>query len=95
MEAPLLAGEDGDYAAVKTWPKLQLVFWTETQKPWKIAEPIAFNTECQFRLNSVTVMFVGHSGDVELFGVSISLSVIDSFVFGFRERERERERDFY
>ncbi|CAI0403220.1 unnamed protein product [Linum tenue] len=89
MEAPLLAdvlsaaGKDGDYAAVRTWPELRSVFWTETQKLWKIAGPIAFNTVCQFGLNSVTVMFVGHIGDVELSGVSISLSVIGTFVFGF------------
>ncbi|CAL1371174.1 unnamed protein product [Linum trigynum] len=83
MEAPLIAGEDGDYAAVRTWPELRSVFWTETQKLWRIAGPIAFNTVCQFGLNSVTVMFVGHIGNVELSGVSISLSVIGTFVFGF------------
>ncbi|CAL1404905.1 unnamed protein product [Linum trigynum] len=90
MEAPLLtadtlsaADEDGDYAAVRTWPELRSVFRTETAKLWKIAGPIAFNMVCQFGLNSVTVMFAGHIGDVELSGVSVSLSVIGTFTFGF------------
>ncbi|CAL1404897.1 unnamed protein product [Linum trigynum] len=86
METPLLthsgAGGD-DYAPVKSLPALRSVFRTETVKLWRIAGPIAFNTVCQYGLNSVTNMFVGHIGGLELSAVAIALSVISNFSFGF------------
>ncbi|CAN1267486.1 Protein DETOXIFICATION 35 [Linum perenne] len=81
---PLLANQvDGDYAAARTVPELRSVFKEETVKMWMIAGPVAFNTLCQYGLNSVTNMFVGHIGDFELSAVAISLSVIGTFTFGF------------
>ncbi|CAN1267492.1 Protein DETOXIFICATION 35 [Linum perenne] len=77
---PLLAG---DYAAVKTFPEMRSVFTQETVKMWKIAGPVAFYTVCQYGLNSVTSMFVGHIGDLELSAVAMSLSVIGTFTTGF------------
>lgn len=59
------------------------MFWIETVKLWKIAAPIAFNTLCQYGINSVTNIFVGHIGNFELSAVAISLSVIGTFSFGF------------
>ncbi|GAA0180281.1 hypothetical protein LIER_30087 [Lithospermum erythrorhizon] len=90
MEAPLLErqliGRDGDYRAPKGLREWWLVFWIETVKLWKIGGPIAFNILCQFGTNSVTNIFVGHIGDLQLSAVSISLSVIGTFSFGFMVR---------
>ncbi|CAN1264598.1 Protein DETOXIFICATION 35 [Linum perenne] len=88
METPLLNDHaavpaGGDYSPVKTFKQARSVFGAETVKLWKIAGPIAFNTLCQYGLNSVTNMFVGHIGEFELSAVAISLSVISTFSFGF------------
>jgi MATE family multidrug resistance protein len=82
METPLIEGE-GDYAPARTVGEVRRVFCRETVKMWKIAGPIAFNILCQFGINSVTNIFVGHMGDIQLSAVSISLSVIGTFSFGF------------
>ncbi|CAN1264611.1 Protein DETOXIFICATION 35 [Linum perenne] len=76
-------GGSGDYSPVKTFEQARSVFGAETVKLWKIAGPIAFNTLCQYGLNSVTNMFVGHIGEFELSAVTISFSVISTFSFGF------------
>ncbi|KAI4351681.1 hypothetical protein L6164_006017 [Bauhinia variegata] len=81
-EAALLA-EDGDYAPMKDFKAAKRVFLMETRRMWEIAAPIIFNILCQFGVNSVTSIFVGHLGDVELSAVSLSLSVIGTFSFGF------------
>ena len=89
METPLInhhndeASGGGDYAPVNSFKQVRSVFVMETVKLWKIAGPIAFNTLCQYGLNSVTNMFVGHIGEFELSAVAISLSVISTFSFGF------------
>lgn len=93
MEAPLLngisdrddplIGPDGDYFPARGLKKMWKVFWIETVKLWRIGGPIGFNIICQYAINLVTSMFVGHLGDVELSAISISLSVIGTFSFGF------------
>ncbi|GAV76292.1 MatE domain-containing protein [Cephalotus follicularis] len=87
METPLLNGGlyavDGDYMQVRSFKEVKSVFWLETVKMWKIAGPIAFNILCQYGTNSVTNIFVGHIGEVELSAVAIALSVIATFSFGF------------
>ncbi|XP_031275628.1 protein DETOXIFICATION 35-like [Pistacia vera] len=84
METPLLNGEvKEDYAPVRSWKETKSMFWTETVKMWKIAAPIAFNILCQYGTNSITSIFVGHLGDIQLSSVTISLSVIGTFSFGF------------
>lgn len=92
MEAPLLTrssgesnliADDGDYRPVKGLAELRAVFWIETVKLWRIAAPIGLTILCQYGTNSMTNIFVGHLGDVELSAVSISLSVIGTFSFGF------------
>ncbi|PQQ20626.1 transparent testa 12 [Prunus yedoensis var. nudiflora] len=87
MEAPLLPAVNGDdvqdYEPVKSWKDARSVTWKETQKLWKIAGPIAFTIICNFGTNSVSTMFVGHLGNVQLSAVSIALSVIGTFSFGF------------
>ena len=78
---PLIDG--GDYTPARSLAEVRWVFWRETVKVWKIAGPIAFNIICQYGTNSITNIFVGHIGAVELSGVAIALSVIGTFSFGF------------
>nr|POF23233.1 protein detoxification 35 [Quercus suber] len=78
---PLIDG--GDYTPARSLKEVRWVFWRETVKVWKIAGPIAFNIICQYGTNSITNIFVGHIGAVELSGVAIALSVIGTFSFGF------------
>ncbi|KAK2983556.1 hypothetical protein RJ640_023090, partial [Escallonia rubra] len=92
METPLLKGfsgerqlkdADGDYRPAKGWREWRSVFWIETVKVWKIGGPIVLTNLCQMGVNTVTSMFVGHIGDIELSAVSIAMTVINVFSFGF------------
>ncbi|XP_041012914.1 protein DETOXIFICATION 35 [Juglans microcarpa x Juglans regia] len=80
MDTPLI---DGDYPPVRSVGEARRVLWKETSMLWKIAGPIAFNILCLYGTNSVTNIFVGHIGEVELSAVAIALSVIGTFSFGF------------
>lgn len=82
METPLIE-VDGDYPPVRSVGEMRQVLWKESVKLWKIAGPISFNILCQYMTNSVTNIFVGHIGDLELSAISIALSVIGTFSFGF------------
>ncbi|XP_051137910.1 protein DETOXIFICATION 35 isoform X2 [Andrographis paniculata] len=79
----LIDDDDGDYLPVRGMKAWWRVFCIETVRLWRIGGPIAFQILCQFGTNSVTTMFVGHLGDVELSALSIALSVIGTFSFGF------------
>ncbi|CAO2821208.1 unnamed protein product [Amaranthus hypochondriacus] len=81
-EPEIVAG-DGDYAPVNSLKDATTVFRLETVKLWKIAAPLVFQILCQFGTNSLTSIFVGHLGELQLSAVSISLSVIGTFSFGF------------
>ncbi|KAL6508416.1 hypothetical protein OROMI_027331 [Orobanche minor] len=91
MEAPLLErhssadliGYEGDYFPATGLKERWRIFCIETAKLWGIGGPIAFQILCQYGINSVTTMFVGHLGDVELSAFSIAISVIGTFSFGF------------
>uniref|UniRef100_A0A803LMB3 Protein DETOXIFICATION n=1 Tax=Chenopodium quinoa TaxID=63459 RepID=A0A803LMB3_CHEQI len=75
--------ENGDYTAVQSISEAATVFWIETVKLWKIATPLVFNIVCLYATNSLTNIFVGHLGELELSAISISVSVINTFAFGF------------
>ncbi|KAG6754537.1 hypothetical protein POTOM_042581 [Populus tomentosa] len=62
---------------------MKFVFWKETVKLWKIGGPIAITLLCQYGTNTLTSIFVGHLGNLQLSAVSVSLSVIMTFAFGF------------
>lgn len=85
MEAPLLSGGggDGDYATAAGIADAKYVFMRESKKLWAIATPIAFNILCMYATNSVTQIFVGHIGNLELAACAIGLSVVSNFSFGF------------
>ncbi|XWS48465.1 hypothetical protein CRYUN_Cryun13aG0079900 [Craigia yunnanensis] len=74
---------NGDYAPLRSFKEVKSVFWIETLKTWKVAGPIAIQIICQYGTNSVTSIFVGHIGNVELSAVTIALTVIGTFSFGF------------
>lgn len=94
MEVPLLQrgtcggdaqliGDDGDYlpaAGLKTWWR---IFCMESLKLWTIGGPIVFQILCMYGANTVSTIFVGHLGDVELSAFSIAVSVVGTFAFGF------------
>ncbi|KAJ4838556.1 Protein DETOXIFICATION 35 [Turnera subulata] len=79
----IVTGEDGDYLPARSLKALKSVFKIETVRLWKIAAPIAFKILCQYGINSVTSIFVGQIGVLELSAVSIANSVIGTFAFGF------------
>ncbi|KAH9611058.1 hypothetical protein KSS87_018961 [Heliosperma pusillum] len=87
MDAPLLenVSETGtsDYGPITGVKDAAKVFWIETVRLWSIAAPLVFLTLCSYATNSVTTIFVGHLGELELSAVSISLSVVSTFSFGF------------
>ncbi|KAK4350875.1 hypothetical protein RND71_030188 [Anisodus tanguticus] len=93
METPLLngysgdhnhlVGADGDYRPAKNFKDWWAIFCVETVKLWRIGGPIAFNIICQYGVNSLTNIFVGHLGNIELSAISIAQTVISTFSFGF------------
>ena len=83
----LVGSSDGDYPVIKTFEDAKTICLLETRKLWAIAGPIAFNILCNYGVNSVTNIFVGHIGNLELSAVAISLSVIENFSFGFLVRK--------
>ncbi|KAF9602169.1 hypothetical protein IFM89_025469 [Coptis chinensis] len=72
-----------DYPNVTNFSEAKSICWMETVKLWAIAGPIAFNIICVYGINSITQIFVGHIGDVELSAIAIAMSVISTFSFGF------------
>ncbi|XP_050385423.1 protein DETOXIFICATION 34-like [Argentina anserina] len=72
-----------DYAPVKSLEEAVSVFWKETVKLWKIAAPVAITMLFQFMIQSVTTIFVGHLGDLELSTVSLAHNVIGNISYGF------------
>ncbi|KAJ8621056.1 hypothetical protein MRB53_029585 [Persea americana] len=56
--------------------------WDESKKMWVIAGPAILTSVFQFSIGFVTVVFVGHLGNVELAAVSIAQNVIEGFAYG-------------
>ena len=60
--------------------------WDESKKMWVIAGPAILTSVFQFSIGFVTVVFVGHLGNVELAAVSIAQNVIEGFAYGIMVR---------
>ncbi|CAA6666524.1 unnamed protein product [Spirodela intermedia] len=60
-----------------------MCIWRSRRGCWWIAAPIVFNILCLYGINSMTQIFVGHLGNLDLSAVAIGLSVISNFSFGF------------
>ncbi|CAK7337338.1 unnamed protein product [Dovyalis caffra] len=80
---PLPEQEDYPPGASKTFKGFKSLFWKETVKLWEIAGPIGFSFVCEYSTYTLTSIFVGHLGNLQLSAVSVSLSVIITFAFGF------------
>ena len=76
-------GGEGDYPPLRSWKEVNSMAWTETLKLWRVAGPLALQIMCHFGIESLTTVFVGHIGNLELSAVSVSLSIIGTFTYGF------------
>ena len=76
-------GGEGDYPPMRSWKEVNSMVWTETLKLWRVAGPLALQIMCHFGIESLTTVFVGHIGNLELSAVSVSLSIIGTFTYGF------------
>ncbi|KAL6123207.1 hypothetical protein ACLB2K_075729 [Fragaria x ananassa] len=86
QSSPLLsikASPEPDYAPVKTFQEGMSVCWKETVKLWKVAAPVAFTTLFQYLIQSITTIFIGHLGDLELSAISLAHNVINAIAYGF------------
>ncbi|XP_050385781.1 protein DETOXIFICATION 35-like [Argentina anserina] len=86
QEVPLLsitAEPELDYAPVKTFSEGMSICWKEAVKLWKVAAPVAFTTLFQYLIQSITTIFVGHLGDLQLSAISLAHNVINAIAFGF------------
>ncbi|RWW26242.1 hypothetical protein GW17_00009386 [Ensete ventricosum] len=72
-----------DYPPVREVREAWEVLVVESKKLWSIGAPILFNMLCLYGFCSITQMFVGHIGNLELSAVAIALNVIYLFNFGF------------
>ncbi|KAM5557406.1 protein DETOXIFICATION 35-like [Rosa sericea] len=50
---------------------------------WKVAAPVACTTLFQYLIQSITTIFIGHLGDLQLSAISLAHNVINSIAFGF------------
>ncbi|XP_024971664.1 protein DETOXIFICATION 35 [Cynara cardunculus var. scolymus] len=78
-----LLADNGDYLPAKGFRQWKSVFWLETLNLWMIGFPITITMICQFGISSVTDIFVGHLGVIELSAITIATSVVGTFSFGF------------
>lgn len=57
-------------------------FIIESRKLWHLACPSIFNSVCQYGIGSLTQIFAGHLGTIQLAGISVENSVIAGFGYG-------------
>lgn len=57
-------------------------FLIESKKLWYLAGPAIFTSICQYSLGSITQVFAGHVGTLQLAAVSVENSVIAGFCLG-------------
>ncbi|KAK7315103.1 hypothetical protein VNO77_33635 [Canavalia gladiata] len=84
METPLVIQRftsEADYLGVKSFNDVRYVLWTETVKIWKLAFPMALSGLFQFLTNSLTSIYAGHLGGIELSSISVYQGVISSIYF--------------
>ncbi|KAL8141866.1 hypothetical protein V2J09_014898 [Rumex salicifolius] len=77
----------GDHQSAKNMREAVDLFRQEIVKHWKLAAPIALTVLCNFMVYSITYIFVGHLGEVQLSAVAVSFTVIGTFTFGILDPE--------
>lgn len=94
LNSPLLATEEGsvadrgtvrasDLPPISTFPQFAKESWIESKKLWTIGGPAILTILCQYGIMSVTQIFAGHLGSLQLAAISIGVFVIGGFTFGF------------
>lgn len=72
-----------DLPPISTFREFARESWIESKKLWGIAGPAIITILCQYGIMSVTQIFAGHLGSLQLAAVSIGVFVIGGFTFGF------------
>lgn len=57
-------------------------FFSESKTLWYIAFPAIFTSYCQYGLITITQIFSGHLGTIQLAAVSVENSIISGFPYG-------------
>jgi len=93
LNSPLLATEEEnqrrgtvrarDLPPISTFSQFAKESWVESKKLWTLAGPAILTILCQYAIGSVTQIFAGHLGSLQLAAVSIGITVIGGFTFGF------------
>ncbi|CAN0896267.1 Protein DETOXIFICATION 29 [Linum grandiflorum] len=77
----VLRGDD-DIPPLGNFGDFCRVFYSELVKLWFLAGPAIFTLVCQYSLGTITQIFAGHIGTLELAAVSVENSVIAGFSVG-------------
>ncbi|KAJ4960627.1 hypothetical protein NE237_020537 [Protea cynaroides] len=73
---------EGDIEPIKGLRDFSIQFCVESKKLWFLAGPAIFTSICQFSLGTITQIFAGHVGTLQLAAFSIENSVIAGFSSG-------------
>lgn len=74
--------DDDDIQPINGFKNFVKEFHYESKKLWYLAGPAIFTSLCQYSLGSVTQIFAGHVGTIQLAAVAIQISVIAGFSEG-------------
>lgn len=72
-----------DLPPFSTFSEFAKESWIESKKLWALAGPAILTILCQYGIGSVTLIFAGHLGSLQMAAVSIAITVIGGFTFGF------------
>lgn len=61
-------------------------FYYESKKLWYLAAPAIFNGVCQYGIGTITSIFAGHIGSLQLAALSMTTAVVAAFGFGILVR---------
>ncbi|KAK6116546.1 hypothetical protein DH2020_049652 [Rehmannia glutinosa] len=74
--------EDDDIQPINGITVFAREFFIESKKLWCLAGPAIFTSLCQYGLMTITQIFAGHLGTIQLAAVSVENSIISGFSFG-------------
>ncbi|KAL3511332.1 hypothetical protein ACH5RR_030733 [Cinchona calisaya] len=74
--------DEGDMGPIDSIRDFSREFLIESGKLWYLAGPSIFTSFCQYGIGSLTQIFAGHLGTVQLAAISVENSVIAAFGFG-------------
>ncbi|KAI3452682.1 hypothetical protein Pfo_009346 [Paulownia fortunei] len=74
--------EDHDVQPINGITDFAREFFIESKKLWYLAGPAIFTSFCQYGLMTITQIFAGHLGTIQLAAVSMENSIISGFPYG-------------